>query len=119
MAGGICDRWVEQSPGFLSREDPTGTVNGYLLRVGLPQSISGAPSSRLPDNWRALQASGIRCWWRIDGAEERWRPAGDEIERASQHVGWHVCAVELSVTDHDMGPCPECARIEKRAEAFR
>lgn len=119
MTDGICDRWITHAPGVLWRADPTGAVNGYVLREGVPRNGIGQLSSRLPPDWRAFEASGIRCWWRIDSADGQWMPAGDALVRSSQHVGFHVCARELLARGHDVGPCPECARIEKRAEGFR
>jgi lambda family phage portal protein len=90
-----------------------------VLREGVPRNGSGQLSSRLPPDWRVFEASGIRCWWRVDSADGQWMPAGDALVRSSQHVGFHVCARELLARGHDVGPCPECARIQKRAEAFR
>jgi len=119
MTDGICDRWITHSPGVLWRADPTGEANGYVLREGVPRNGSGQLSSRLPPDWRVFEASGIRCWWRVDSADGQWMPAGDALVRSSQHVGFHVCARELLARGHDVGPCSECVRIQKRAEAFR
>jgi len=119
MTDGLCDRWITHAPGVLWRTDPTGAVNGYVLREGVPRNGNGQLSSRLPSDWRVFEASGIRCWWRVDSADGQWMPAGDALVRSSQHVGFHVCARELLARGHDVGPCPECVRIQKRAEGFR
>jgi len=111
----VSDLWSRHSAVLYWRPDNTGTVTGYFLRDGLPLGVDGKPSHRLIKDWRRYHNAGVRWWWRIDGPEEEWRPAGDTARRSGEHVGWHVCAVELSVTDRDVGPCPECARINARA----
>lgn len=107
--------WQAGGPGLYWREDETGTVAGYYLRDGLPSGYDGNPSPRLPSNWRAHVRAGVRWWWRIDGAEEEWRPAGLDHEASVEHVEAHMRAVALSVTDHAPGPCEVCARINAAA----
>ena len=99
------ERWQPQGPGLYSREDETGTVGGYLLRDGLPLGVDGNPSPRLCVGWRAFERVGVRWWWRIDGAEEEWRPAGTTAERSLAHVEEHVAAVAASVTDRGPWRC--------------
>lgn len=112
-------RWQEHGRGLWWREDPSGTVVGFFLCEGVPLGFDGTPSPRLSDGWRDHVAAGVQWWWRIDGPEEEWRPAGAEQERSAEHAGAHVCMVELSVTDHSPGPCPECKRLDDRARQKR
>ena len=68
----------------------------------------GFPTSRLPRD--AERFRGVRFWWRIDGAEERWRPAGDSLRLSAEHAGGHVVAFNFDASGRDAGPCPICER---------
>ena len=115
MSAKMAMEWQVYLPGMWRRDDPTGTVSGYFLREGLPLASDGTPSARLARGWERHRRAGVTCWWRIDGPEEEWRPAGNDVQRSSEHVGWHICAVDLGIRGHELGPCPECARINARA----
>jgi hypothetical protein len=52
------DLWRNIESGVWYRDDPTGSVRGYILRDGFP-------TSRLPRD--ADRFRGVRFWWRIDG----------------------------------------------------
>jgi len=107
------DGWEMQAPGLYFREDESGTVCGYFLRDGLPLGVDGNPSPRLASGWRAFERVGVRWWWRIDGAEEEWRPAGTTLERSLRHVEEHAAAVEASVTDSEPWRCAVCESMAR------
>jgi hypothetical protein len=96
------DLWRPLDAATWYRDDPTGSVRGYLLRDGFP-------TSRLPRD--ADRFRGVRFWWRIDGAEERWRPAGDTLRLSAEHAGGHICALDFVRAGRDpIGPCVICER---------
>lgn len=93
--------WNNIESGVWYRDDPSGSVRGYILRDGFP-------TSRLPRD--AERFRGVRFWWRIDGAEERWRPAGDSARLSAEHAGGHIVAMDFARVARDAGPCPICER---------
>lgn len=95
------DLWRPLDASSWYRDDPSGSVRGYILRDGFP-------TSRLPRD--AERFRGVRFWWRIDGAEERWRPAGDSLRLSAEHAGGHVVAFNFDASGRDAGPCPICER---------
>ena len=101
------------------RKEPSCVVIGYFLINALPLWGDGTPSRRLVSWWRDFE--GVTWWWRIDGPEEEWEPAGYTALRSAEHAGGHTAAMRLRdrFEEDRVGPCPECARIKARAAQER
>lgn len=101
------------------RKEPSRVVAGYFLTDALPRWGDGTPSKRLPAWWRDFE--GVTWWWRVDGPEEEWQPAGHAALRAAEHAGGHIARMELfnRFGDDRVGPCPECARLRVRSSQER
>lgn len=102
------------------RKEPSKIVCAYFLINRLPLWGDGTPSKRLMENWRDFE--GVTWWWRIDGPEEEWKPAGYTARRSAEHAGGHIATMQLMFADRDIdsiGPCPECARLLTRATQER
>ena len=94
--------------GMWVQSEPTGIVVGYLLCDGLPMTGDRKPSPRLPLGWR--RAKSVRFWWRVDGPEEEWTPAGNDLHDAATHAQQHIADIRRRFDDE--APPMRCAVCE-------